>query len=453
MIARAQTTALVLLAVATMAGARAAAQPPRRLGLADALAIAAARRSELKQADVDVLRAQLGLLRARLEHVRLTVQASFSEQLQALDVNAPHDFFAYQCQLSDACRYEAHTFNGVAALTVPVFSGLQIESDVARARALERAAREGRRAVWLGIAVELADSYWTVRRAELTAALLEQALVREQEIEQATKARVDAGIAPMVDYDRAHLLVLRQRAEIKSVAEARGQALAVLGNLLQLDEELELTDDPPATPAAAPPLADAEREALASRPELRAATATVDAGRLAVRAAQGAYWPQLALVGNAAVSNQPFYLPQFTTVTTETPRREVLVGNFFVGAQLSWTVFDMLQTWTNVRDAGYVRDRLEQDRVRARYAVLADVRAAHQRLQRESERLALVQASARVAQDAVDSLRRRYRVGNAAIFELTAAEDTLVSVASELIATRIAIAQAEAELRAAMGRL
>src|SRR4051794_8268912 len=122
-----------------------------RLTVRDALQLAAAHRSELRQADVDLLRARLNLLRARLEYVRLTVQASLTEQLQALDVNAPSTFFQYNCAISDICRNEAHTFNGAANLSIPIFSGMQVESDVARARAQVRASQQQKRATWLAI--------------------------------------------------------------------------------------------------------------------------------------------------------------------------------------------------------------------------------------------------------------------------------------------------------------
>jgi len=426
----------------------ASARESRRLSVNDAVAIAVAERSEVKQADVDVLRARLAELRARLQYTQLTVQASFTEQAQALNVNAPASIFV-DCETTGTCRNESHVYTAGANLTIPLFSGLRVESDIAHARALTTAARQQRRSTVRGIVVEVVDTYWTVRRADLTHGLLEQALQREIEIEQSTKARVDAGITPVVDYYRAHLLVLRQQSQIKSIAEQRDAALAELGAVLQIDGPVELTDDPPESAPVVPDLASLEQEALKARPELLAAAATAEAQRFSVRSAKAAYFPQLSLIGSANVGNQVF-LP---SDPGQSQPEERPIGNFFVGGQVNWLIFDMLTTWMNVKDAAHVYDRLRQDLVRQRYVVLADVRSTYERLRHEVDRLTVGQLTAKVAQETIESLRKRYRVGSAAIYEVTAAEDQLVSVETDLIATRIAIAQAQAELRAAVGRL
>ena len=444
---RSRATRLLQL-TAVLAVLPASARAARRLSVNDAVAIATARRSELKQADVDVMRARLALLRARLQYTQLTVQASLTEQAQALNVNAPSSLFV-GCETTGTCRNESHVYSAGANLTIPLFSGLRVESDIARARALASAAHEQRRSTLRGILVEVVDTYWTVRRADLTYGLLEHALQREIDIEQSTKARVDAGITPVVDYYRAHLLVLRQQSQIKAIAEQRDAALAELGSVLQLDDPVELTDDPPDSAPAVPDLASLEQEALTARPELRAAAATAEAQWFGVRSAKAAYFPQLSVVGSATVGNQVF----FPSDLGQPQREERPIGNFFVGGQLNWLIFDMLTTWMNVKDAAHVYERQRQDLVRQRYLVLADVRATYQRLRHEVDRLTLGQLSAKVAQETIESLRKRYRVGSAAIYEVTAAEDQLVSVETDLIATRIAIAQAQAELRAAVGRL
>jgi outer membrane protein TolC len=330
-----------------------------------------------------------------------------------------------------------------------------VESGIARARALERSARAEQRSTVRGIVLEVSQSYWAVRAADLVHDLLEHALQRELDIEQSTKARVDAGIAPIVDYHRAHVLVLRQRTQIKSLIKERDAALAQLAAVLQIDEPIELVEEPPAVAPVLPELDALEREALAARPELLAASARLEAQTKAVRVAKSAYWPQLSLVGSATLQNRAFYqapLAETLAQSAGPSRDERLVGNFFVGAQLRWTAFDMLTTWMNVQDAAYLRDRIEQDRIRLRHRVIADVRSAYQKLRHEAERLSLVEATSRAAREALESLRKRYRVGSAVIFELTAAEQELVAIETEMIAARVAIAQAQTELRAAYGK-
>jgi outer membrane protein TolC len=427
--------ALTSLLLATPASAE------RALSLADALALARSRRAEVAQSEIDLRRARLNVLRAWLERAHLTVQASFTEQLQRLNIAGPTKV----CTLTPGtCAGEAHPFAASATLTVPLWSGLAVEADLWGARARERAAGATRRATLNSVALDAANAYWEVRRAALDLEVARNAVERTREIERTARIRVDAHIAPPVDYERAHVQTLRQAEQGAALEAQLAVARAQLGAALQLDDDVRPVEDPQAHAPSLPSLAGVLDEARRVRPELAAARATVDAGAEAVRAAKGAYWPQVALVGQATASNQTFYLPE---------QQEDLVFTAIAGLQVSWVMFDTFSTWTAVRDAGLLRERAVADVERLRAEVRAEVASAHGRLAAALQRKSLAVEAAATARRALFLLQKRYQVGDTLLLEVIIAQQDLTQAEGELNDAAIDTAEAEAQLQASIGRL
>src|SRR5215831_8846026 len=158
---------LKILLLSLLLPASALAQ--RKLSLGEAITIARSHRSETAQAGIDVDRAELGVLKARLERIHLTIQGTASEQVQDLDVQltgTPLELCASGLA-GTTCDTTAHSYRGMADLTIPIWSGFQIEADVARARWLSRATDAQRKTTARTIALDVAHAYWGVRRAEL----------------------------------------------------------------------------------------------------------------------------------------------------------------------------------------------------------------------------------------------------------------------------------------------
>ena len=435
------TRVVTLLLIITTA----AAAQGRPLTLADALALARQRRAEMAQAQIDVRRARLNVLRAWLERAHLTVQVTATEQLQSLNINGTR---AAACPpnfptQSTACANEARNYAATATLTVPVWSGLTVEADLAGAHARFSAAMDGARATANSIALDAATAYWEVRRAELDLEVAQQAVERAREIEKTARLRVDAHIAPEVDWDRAHVQTMRQAQAAAQFESQLAVTRAQLGLALQLDEPAQPIDDPRALTPSLPPLDVAQDEALRTRPDLLAARELVESSRQVVRATKGAYWPQVALIGQASLADNVSYAP-----TPETP-----IAAMFGGLQLNWLIFDGLTTWTAVKDAGYQRDRRQLDAVRLAYQVRADVAAAHGRLGAALRRRAAATDAARAAGRALFLLQKRYQVGDALLLELILAQQDLTQADGDLNDASIDAVEAQAQLQAAIGRL
>jgi len=424
------------------------AQAERRLSLAEAIRVAVELRPEVTQADIEIKRAKLSHLQAWLELVHVDVQGSASERYQQQNINGPPDV----CQNTpDVCQPEAHPFSASATLTVPLWSGLRVESKILRTRWLERAAGLQKNALISNLAHDVASAYWEVRRAELLREILAKALQRHQEVEEITRSRVDAGIVPRVDYTRTHTLVLRDAAALMELDQRLIEARAQLGSVLQIEDPIVLTEPVEPKRPSIPTLPETLDEALQQRPELRVASAEIEAQKHAVREAQGPYWPQIYLSGQAVVTNQTFYSSLYTAPTFQGIQERVIL-NYNMGLTAQWSVFDTLTTWTHVRDAELARDRLVEDRKRRTAEVSAEVRASHARLTKSIERQKWLQQAVAASRESVDLLRKRYRAGSSLLIELLGAEAELTQVESDLVESAVAIVLAEADLKRALGR-
>ncbi len=402
-------------------------------------------------------------MRAKLERAHLTLEATFNEQAgvyRSTGLSAQ-----VVCGLDTAtspsmpnpppssqCPIESHPYALTANLTVPVWSGFTVEAHLAGARANERASEAGRRAALNAIGLDAANAYWEVRRAELALQVARRALDRTQAIERAAKTRVSAGIAPQVDYERAHVSSMRQAETVNAIESQQLVARAQLGAALQVEEPLALSEDPAAHAPPLPPLPQALDAAERQRPELQARGAIVDAQVQAVRAAKGGYWPQVSLFGQATLGNQD-YFGTSAEVHSLAEANEQLVFTAFAGVRVDWIFFDTLSTWTAVRDAGFLRDRARLDVERTRYQVRADVQSAHGRLRTALERKTLVADAVASARRALELLSKRYLVGEALLVEMLLAQTDLAQLEGDLMDASVATAEAEAALLAATGQL
>jgi outer membrane protein TolC len=120
---------------------------------------------------------------------------------------------------------------------------------------------------------------------------------------------------------------------------------------------------------------------------------------------------------------------------------------------VTWTLFDTFLTKNNVREAELVRERLVAQRRVAVLQIDADVRAAHARLERLLAERPPLERVAAVARDNLKIVTSRYEAGEALVIELIDAQVQVIRAESSVVDNAVSIAQADAELRAATGRL
>ncbi len=432
-------TALSCLLMVSAAAPHALAQ--RRLSLADAMALAKLNRSEAVEANIAIRLARVDVMRAALQRVQLTLDTSYTDGYQRQNIGIPTDI----CRsLGEQCNVPPHQqqLAITAALSVPVWSGMGVEAAWSRAQHLKSAAEARLLSASRSVALEAAMAYWAVRRAELLLEANAKGYERSVQVMQITKARTDAGIAPIVDYTRSRGAVLLQEATIVDLKGQAADARAQLAAALQLDQAIVLSEEPPEKPTALKALPDVLAEARAHRPELRAADETLVAQEQQVRIASAAFWPHVSLVGNADARNQ--------LLGVQTPN---LIASFSAGVQVKWLIFDSLSSYMTLRQEQLTAARLFEDRRRASYTVQADVQSAYERCNAAQQRRQPLREAVEVASYGLDIIRRRYQAGIALLIEVLQAEDELQRAELGVVNNSIDVAQSRVTLDAALGAL
>lgn len=189
--------------------------------------------------------------------------------------------------------WDTDLWGGLSAAEAAAEAGLQ------RSRALDRSARLTQAALTASAYVE-----WRAAQADGTA--LAQARVLQQESARIAGIRVEAGLAPRLDLDRARAEVAQIEADAAAAAARQRQALAALQALAGTPPGLQRGPAGAAAAAFAGPVLPALREAgplprpldlLRLRPDMQAAEAALWAAAAESGVAWAALRPALRLDG------------------------------------------------------------------------------------------------------------------------------------------------------------
>jgi outer membrane protein len=459
---------------------RAADAQARKLSLADAVALALAADPALVEAYVAKDRSKLAVLRAQLDRVSLVVGGSLTEQWNKSNIGGAPSFFPQcnipmigalpldqgtcagisvpgttfsQTALPTSPEQGLGLFNLSANLQVPIFSGFRVDATVKRAQAIDTAQVVGIRQQRKDTALATARAYWAVRRLGLLYEVQQAGLERLRESESVTKARVDAGLAPPIDHNRAVLRRLQTEAGLADLSGQVREAAVQLAVALGIADDVELVDVPE-VPDSPPPAVGALLQDAQARPELQAARLQLEAQHQAIRIAKSNYYPQVGAQLLFQFGNNPF-IPgagSYALSSTANPFAG-MSGNLTLGLGASWNFFDTLHTYTGTKDARYEEARLLQEERRAGRVVESDVRTAHAKVNHLfSERLPLVEAR-EVARDNAVILEARYKNGDALVIEFLDAQVALVDAERALADVTAQLQLAWLELDASLGKV
>jgi outer membrane protein len=335
-----------------------------------------------------------------------------------------------------------------------------MEAQLAAARFRQKSANATQGGILRQLVLSVGTAYWEVRRKELATSTRQTLLHRFRDLELLTQQRVNAGLVPVVDYDRARAQTLEVELELTQTARELATARATLAAVLHSDGPFELTDDVPDAASALPSLDEALRIAQAERPELAAADADTHAAAQDLRAAKGGYWPQLAVVATAdyVTGSQPSLgtpgtaaatVSEYTTTPGAPP---TTTTSYYGGVQMRWNVFEMMSTWMNVRQAKLTHQRVEAQQERARQDVLAEVRTAHAQLVAALRARAATRQLVGLARNDLQLLWKAYSVGATKMVEVIAAQKELLQREIQLIDNSVDLVEADLGLQTAMGR-
>lgn len=388
-------------------------------------------------------RAELATLRSQLDRFSVKVDAQVQEVWAKTDIGRDATMgFEGWLGLS----------NLSARVDVPLFSGFGVEANVERAAHLRVAAVQNLATERRAAGLAAARAYWAVRKLDFLRALQAQGLQRLAGAERIAMARVEAGLAPPLDSNRAQARRRLQAVGLRDLEGQQAEAQARLCVLLGLNLPLRLTETTPAAPARLAPTQDLLQTAFDARPELHAARARLAAQLEVVRMAVSEYYPQLGAYALLQYGNNPALAGAGSRAVfpSANPFKE-LAGDMQVGLTLGINVFDTLNTYTKVKDARLEAARLEAAVEEVRREVEAEIRATRARVQRFSDLSARLLEARTLAQDNLKISLQRYEDGNALLLDLLDAELELLDVERRQVDAATELALAAFELNAATG--
>ena len=248
----------------------------------------------------------------------------------------------------------------------PIFSGGRTYYGYKAAGARAESATQMLRGTELEVAMQARLDYLAVVREQENARVTGELLRQTEERLRVTREELDAGRVARVN-------VLRDEAELANVIQmdtmARNRiALALVAWKTTLGADLE-SPIAVAEPLRYEPLAvsveEGVRQALASHPEIQAATRQVEAAEAEIRAALGRYFPELAVT--AMYDWQRIYDRGDPTTKPE---------GYSAGLVLTIPLFDGFMRENAVATSRAKRDKARELEVQARQQIAKDVTQA-----------------------------------------------------------------------------
>jgi outer membrane protein TolC len=300
-----------------------------------------------------------------------------------------------------------------------------------------------------------------VRRKYMDALEQRDLLRAEEALGEARKVDLDVAqrlfslaMKTRVDVLNADLGIQQQQLAMQQQRAAYEKAKLALRTMLGDDalDALELGDEP--LPIFDPSGLDADalvRTALDVNPELRRTEVGVRRADVAVKRAQSAWWPTLAL--NLDVARRAQSIPSVTTTTNalfDVTWNEPWDQQFYV--QLSFPMFNnFFQNRADQVQASIERDNQREQERAKRLELQETVRGALLELSNQWESLQLTQRSVDIAGEALRLAREEYRIGTRTFEDLRQAIDQEADTRRQIIEARYRFVDALLDLEEAVG--
>jgi len=277
-----------------------------------------------------------------------------------------------------------------------------------------------RRAILLDVQqsllIDVSRAFVAVLRAERSADVLRNSIAVQEERVADMRQRQAVGFARLVDVAQVEAQASASRvALIRAENDARnGRELLTFLIGIPVDERPLAPGKE--VPESVMPVASAVEIALATRQDLQAALAAIDAARQNVQAALGQYWPSVSL-------NVAYFLSR-ESAPTDSDWTALLSANlplFSAGIIEA----DVRQAWSELRQAKYAESL-------TRRRIAQEVRIAYENLLGSRARLAELRTTERAAQAAFDQATANQQAGRGTTLESIVAQDQLLSAQLQL---------------------
>jgi outer membrane protein TolC len=291
--------------------------------------------------------------------------------------------------------------------------GLTQFANVQRADAAAAVARAQLEIARRGLVSAVTSLYFGAMTAQQKVAIAEEAHADAADFVKLTTQREQGREAAHADVVKAQLQEQQRARELADAKLAADKSRLDLGVLLFPDPRTPYTLATNVNPAPLASRADIDAAAAKNNPELKSAFATVSQSNAEVKAARGAYLPDLALNYTYGID-----APQFAVNGRDHERN---LG-YSASATLNIPVWDWLATEHRVKQSEIRRDAAKIALTATQRQLIAQLDEAYAEAATARDQLASLDLSVQTAAESQRLTQMRYTAGEATVLEVVDAQ-------------------------------
>ncbi len=415
------TRILLWIGVAALACAQAPDAHPT-LTLRDAIARARQYGGVVESASLGIAQAQEDTKQARA--ARLPWVSALNQFIYTQGNGTPSGVFV--------ANDGVHVYNEQAQVHQDLFSAAR-NGEVRRALTAEAIARARVDVAARGVNTTVILDYYAILKAERRTANLQRSVAEAQRFMDITQKQEKGGEAAHADVIKAQIDVTQRQRDLQDAQLAVTSSKIALGVLIfpNFNAEFEVVDDL-AQPSAIPAAAQAQEQAKATSPEVKAANLTVREADDEVAVAKYQYLPSFGVDFFYGIDANQFAITSHDTQDTgrsTLPNYEVSSRNnlgFSAVATLDIPVWNWGSIHSKVKQAELKRKQAEVDLSITQRALDSNVAAAYAEAQTAHSQIDSLRQSVDLAQESLRLTLLRYQAGESTALEVVDAQTTLV---------------------------
>src|SRR5271154_5495025 len=325
-----------------------------------------------------------------------------------------------------------HVYNEQAVVHEELLAFVR-HGEVNRALATEAIARAKVQVAARGLNATVIQDYYAIVSAQRKAVNLQRSVQEAERFLDITQKQEKGGETAHADVIKAQIDLQQRQRDLKDAQFAIEKAKIALGVLIfpTFTFDFSVVDDLQ-QPAILPPMAEAQTQATASSPDLKAASAGLQETGYEVNLARYAYLPSLGLDFFYGIDANQFaartdYPTQATGRSTlpnfEVPYRQNL--GYAAQATLNIPVWNWGATRSKIKQAELKRDQAQLDLTLAQRTLQANLAAAYAEAQAAQAQIDSLRSSADLAAESLRLTFLRYQAGEATALEVVDAQNTV----------------------------
>ncbi|MBZ5604057.1 MAG: TolC family protein [Acidobacteriia bacterium] len=394
---------------------------PPTIKLEDAIVRARQYAGQIQSATSSVLQAREDTRQARAG--RLPSLSAFNQFIYTQGNGTPSGVFV--------ANDGVHIYNEQAVVHQELLSIVR-HGEVDRALAAEAVAQAKIDIAARGLNQTVIQNYFAIVSAQRKAANAQRAVAEAERFLDITQKQEKGGEAAHADVIKAQIDLAQRRRDLADARLNAEKAKIALGVLIfpSFSAEFNVVDDLQ-NPAVLPPIAEAQSQAAASSPDVKAASAGVQQAGLDVSVARYQYLPSLALDFFYGIDANQFAIHSAEAQATgrstlpnfEVENRKNL--GYAAQATLNIPVWNWGATRSKVKQAELRRDQAQLDFSVAQRTLQSNLAAAYTEARGALAQIESLRSSVDLSTESLRLTLLRYQAGEATALEVVDAQNTV----------------------------